>query len=76
MDEQNPLEALHAEWRDAVRGMTFFGIPVEELPADRLLLLIGHFVVQTRMMSEELRRREASAIRVPAGGGFPLIDCD
>jgi len=68
------IKDLETEWRNAVEGMTFFGEPVQDMTAEQLLLLVGHLVTEKRQIESELRSRRASALRIPAGGGFPVID--
>jgi hypothetical protein len=68
------IERLEAEWRAAVEGMMFFGEPVQDMTSEQLLLVIGHLVTERKRLAGELREREAVAIRIPAGGGYPLVD--
>ena len=68
------IERLEAEWLAAVEGMMFFGEPVQDMTAEQLLLVIGHLVTERQRLAVQLREREAVAIRIPAGGGYPVVD--
>ena len=48
--------ALVAEWRKNVAGAKFLGKPVEYMPADFLLVVIGYFIGEKRRLEDELRR--------------------
>lgn len=47
------MAALEAKWRDAFEGMKFFGEPVQDMDADRLLLVIGYLITENRRLSDE-----------------------
>jgi hypothetical protein len=68
------IERLEAEWRAAVEEMMFFGEPVQDMTAPELRLVIGHLVTENKRLASQLREREAFAIRIPAGGGCPVVD--
>jgi len=68
------IERLEAGWRAAVEGMMFLGEPVRDMTAEQLLLVIGHLVTERNWLESKLREREAVAIRIPAGGGYPVVD--
>jgi hypothetical protein len=70
------IERLEAEWRAAVEGMMFFGEPVQDMTAAELRLVIGNLVTENKRLASQLREREVVAIRIPAGGGYPVVDCE
>ena len=45
-------DELNAEWRAAVEGMTFWGEPVQDMDAGRLLSVIGYLVTENRRLQE------------------------
>ena len=67
-------DELNAEWRQAVEGMKFFDEPVQDMEAESLLRVIGYLVVEKRRFEERLRNMEIAAIRIPASGGFPVLN--
>lgn len=68
------MKELDAEWLEAVEGMTFFGEPVKDLDKDSLLRVIGYFITEKKRVEAQLREREFSAIRIPASGGYPVVE--
>ena len=52
------IAELESQWREAVEGMKFFGEPVQDMDAERLLLVIGFLSAEKRRMEEAYRRRE------------------
>lgn len=49
------FEDFEARCRRAVEGMTFFGEPVQDMDANRLLLVIGHFAEENKRLKESLK---------------------
>lgn len=49
------IERLEAEWRASVEGMTFFGEPVQDMTAEQLLLVVGHLVMESERLKDEIR---------------------
>lgn len=47
---------MESRWARAVDEMTFFGIPVKDLPRERLLMLVGMLSCESRRHREESRR--------------------
>jgi hypothetical protein len=33
-------------------------------------------VTENKRLASQLREREVVAIRIPAGGGYPVVDCE
>lgn len=68
------VDELNVEWKAAVEGMKFFDEPVQDMNAESLLRVIGYLVVEKRRFEERLRNMEIAAIRIPASGGFPVVE--
>lgn len=65
---------LEDDWLAATEGMTFWGEPVKDLDKESLLRLIGYFITEKKRVEAQLREREFSAIRIPASGGYPVVE--
>lgn len=50
------LDSMHAKWREAAEGMTFFGEPVQDMTAEQLRLVVGMLVQENRRPQDESRR--------------------
>ncbi len=49
------FERMESEWRAAVEGMTFFGEPVQDMTAERMLVVVGHLVTENNRLKDEIR---------------------
>jgi hypothetical protein len=67
------IERLEAEWRAAVKGMMFFGEPVQDMTAEQLLLVIGHLVTENKRLEHELRGQEVQSVSRMTGGGWMVV---
>lgn len=58
-DINPPAEAMTAmrdldrKWQEAVEEMTFFGVPVNDLSRERLLMLVGMLAGENRRLQDE-----------------------
>lgn len=51
------IAELESIWAKAAEGMTFFGEPVKDFNADRLLLVVGYLAEENRRMTSRMRVR-------------------
>lgn len=50
------LDRMNSKWREAVEGMTFFGEPVQNMDAERMLMVVGMLACENRRLQDESQR--------------------
>ena len=53
-----PVHKFPQEWSSKTQGMTFFGVPIQELSRDELMAVVGHLADQV----EQERKRHRSTV--------------